>query len=64
MPPQLWRQIYEALELHITVDEPGRMHTEARVDDVAVRYSREVEAVRQRPPKGREPGRGLRGYGP
>jgi hypothetical protein len=43
MPPQLRRQIYEALGLHITVDNGGGMHAEARVDEATVRYSREVE---------------------
>ena len=43
MPPQLRREVYEALELRVVVDGVGRMHAEARVDTATIRFSRQVE---------------------
>jgi prefoldin subunit 5 len=43
MPPQLRREVYEALGLRVTVSADGGMWAEARVDGAVIRYSREVE---------------------
>jgi hypothetical protein len=43
MPPQLRREIYRALGLRLSVERTGGMHAEARVDEAAIRFSREVE---------------------
>jgi len=43
MPPSLRREIYEAVGLRVTVSADGAMRAEARVDEAALRYSREVE---------------------
>jgi hypothetical protein len=43
MPPQLSREVYEALGLRLVVDEAGGMHAEARVDTATIRFSQQVE---------------------
>jgi site-specific DNA recombinase len=43
MPPRLRREIYGALGLRLSVEPTGGMHAEARVDEAAIRFSREVE---------------------
>jgi hypothetical protein len=43
MPPRLRREVNGALGLRLSVDRCGRMYAEARVDDAAIRFSREVE---------------------
>lgn len=41
-PPTLRREIYGAVGLRVVVSGDGSMWAEARVDEAAVRYSREV----------------------
>ncbi len=68
MPPQLRREVYEALGLSITVAADGGMRAHAEVDAAAMRFSHEVEryaralveaderlqeAERRNPPNGR-----------
>ena len=43
MPPQLRREVYEALGLRVTVSADGGMLVEARVGQSVIRYSHEVE---------------------
>jgi hypothetical protein len=43
MPPALRREIYQALGLRITVGKQGGLWADARVDEAAIRFSREVE---------------------
>ena len=43
MPPQLRREVYEALGLRVTVSADGGMWAEARVDQTVIHYSHEVE---------------------
>ena len=43
MPPELRREVYEALGLRVTVSADGGMWAEARVDRAVIRYSHEVE---------------------
>jgi hypothetical protein len=43
MPPQLGREVYEAVDLRVTVDPDGGMRAEARVDEATIRVSREAE---------------------
>jgi Recombinase zinc beta ribbon domain len=43
MPPQLRREVYEALGLRIVVDGAGGMHAEARMDTATIRFSQLVE---------------------
>jgi hypothetical protein len=43
MPPQLRREVYEALGLRVVVDGAGGMRAEARVDTAVVRFSQQVE---------------------
>ena len=47
MPPRLRREIYGALGLRLSVDRTGAMHAEARVNEAAIRFSREVEQYAQ-----------------
>ena len=43
MPPQLRREVYEALGLRVVVDGAGGMHAEARMDTATIRFSQLVE---------------------
>ena len=43
MPPQLSREVYEALGLRVVVDGARGMHAEAQVDTATIRFSQQVE---------------------